>query len=211
MFNFSKKEQKIFASIILLIVLFIAYRLFNNKNAMIDSSISNTKDFSIVEDNEVESTDKLETINENEDIYIHISGRVKSPGLLVLEKGSRLIDAVKAAGGLDEDADLDKINLAKKLTDEEKIYIPFIGENTENKQILGLVSQDYNNTNSSLININTATQEELKTLPGIGEKTAEKIVKFRETQPFGMVEDLKEVPGIGDKKFNELRELICTN
>lgn len=211
MFNFSKKEQKIFASIILLIVLFIAYRLFNNRNAMIDSSISNTKDFSIVEDNEVESTDKLETINENEDIYIHISGRVKSPGLLVLEKGSRLIDAVKAAGGLDEDADLDKINLAKKLTDEEKIYIPFIGESIENNQILGLVSQDYNNTNSSLININTATQEELKTLPGIGEKTAEKIVKFRETQPFGMVEDLKEVPGIGDKKFNELRELICTN
>lgn len=211
MFNFSKKEQKIFASIILLIVLFIAYRHFNNKNAIIDSSISNTKDFTIVEDNEVERPDKLEIINENEDIYIHISGRVKSPGLLVLEKGSRLIDAVKAAGGLDEDADLDKINLAKKLTDEEKIYIPFIGENRENKQILGFVSQDYNNTNSSLININTATQEELKTLPGIGEKTAEKIVKFRETQPFGMVEDLKEVPGIGDKKFNELKELICTN
>ena len=88
---------------------------------------------------------------------VHISGQVYKPGIVILEAGSRLIDAVELAGGLKKDADLDKINLARKLSDEEKIFIPKIGEDPIEEVY---EFKNPNSSSSGKININTCTKEE---------------------------------------------------
>lgn len=151
------------------------------------------------------STNNSGETNENlEFIYVHISGAVKQSGLLKLEPGSRLIDAINLAGGATETADLDKVNLAEKLKDEARIHIPTYGE-AESVQI---TTENMSLNNSEFININTATKEELMSLPGIGDKTADKIIEYREGSPFEVIEDIMEVPTIGEKKFDELKDKI---
>lgn len=144
--------------------------------------------------------DNSEPADISEDIYIHISGEVKYPGIVELKSGSRLIDAVDKSGGISDDVDLDKINLAMVLEDEQKIYIPRIGEETTEETSVS--------TTESKVNINTADRETLMTLPGIGEKTADKIIKYRTEQSFKSIEEIQDVPGIGPAKFNELKDYI---
>ncbi len=143
-------------------------------------------------------------------IYVHISGAVARAGLLELKDGDRLFDAIDAAGGTTEGADLDAVNLSQKLTDESRIHIPLQGEGQV--QSLGIMSgvsgQAGGSTQGGLVNINHGTKEELMTLPGIGDKTADKIIKYREAQPFGSIEDIKEVSGIGEKKFEDIKDKI---
>ena len=145
-----------------------------------------------------------ENSEEPSEIMVHISGQVYNPGLVILEAGSRLIDAVELAGGLKKDADLDKINLAKKLSDEEKIYIPKIGE----EYIEEVYKSSNSSTTSGKININTCTKEELMSLPGIGEVLADRIMKYRSENKFQTIEDIKNVSGIGEKRFEDIKDLI---
>ena len=145
-------------------------------------------------------------IDENQDIMVHISGEVYKPGIIELSLGSRVIDAVNLAGGLKKDADLDKINLAKKLVDEEKIYIPKIGD--ENIPVEASKIDNFTDIGDGKININTCTKEELISLPGIGEVLAGRILEYREGNQFNTIDDIKNVSGIGDKKFESIRELI---
>lgn len=134
-----------------------------------------------------------------EKIYIHLSGEVRYPGLITVESGSRLFEAVEIAGGLSDIADIDQINLAMKLHDEDKIYIPKKGEN----------AQIYSNDKKSdIVNINTGSKEELMTLPGIGEKTAESIMEYRSANRFNKIEDIMNVPGIGEGKFKQIESRI---
>lgn len=159
------------------------------------------------EDNMVENIIDETDVEEDtypKEIVVHISGQVHNPGVVKLEPGARVIDAVNAAGGLKNDADLDKINLAKKLQDEDKIYIPKIGEDIDENLL------DFQNSveDGNKININTCTKEELMSLPGIGEVLADRIIQYREKTPFKKVEDLMNVSGIGEKKFESIKDMI---
>ncbi|MEG1311279.1 MAG: helix-hairpin-helix domain-containing protein [Romboutsia sp.] len=146
-------------------------------------------------------------------ITIHISGEVNSPGVVSIEYDKRLFDAVEKLGGLTENADFNKINLAMKIEDEKHYIIPKIGEKLE----LYNISEENNilnseNENSNKININIATIQELESLPGIGEATANKIVNYRkESGEFKSIEEIKNVNGIGDKKYDSLKDSITIN
>lgn len=144
-------------------------------------------------------------------IIVHIEGDVINPGVYELDADSRVFDAIDAAGGLQQTADRKKINLAKKIIDEEYIYIPREGEELTvgsfgNVPTTNLVGGD---TKSNLININTASAAELTALPGIGEVLANRIIEHRTSKgSFGSIEDLKNVSGIGDRKFSDIKDKI---
>ena len=154
---------------------------------------------------EIEGIEVDSTPVEPEPIGVHIGGQVKYPGFIWIEEGTRLYDALEQVGGPLEDANLDAINLSKKLTDEEKIHIPKIGEETE------IIMTSSNTSPGGKVNINRATEAELTTLPGIGPVLANKIVDYREASgPFKTIEDIKNVTGIGDKRFKDIEDLITT-
>lgn len=134
---------------------------------------------------------------------VHVDGAVASPGVYELAAGSRVNDAVAAAGGLSEGADTSALNLAAPLADGEKIYVPREGEPTDASA--PVVSQE-----GAPVNLNTATAAELDELPGIGESTAAAIIEDREQNgPFATPEDLMRVSGIGEKKYERLEGLVC--
>lgn len=170
------------------------------------------------EENETETNETIEKVNNN--IMVDVSGEVNEPGVIELEEGKRIKDAIELAGGLTNKADTTNINLAYKLEDGMKIQIPSkeeknktiqdnyisvdAGKNIENSEPNNIVKNK-----KSIININTANQKELETLPGIGESTAQKIIKYREEKgKFKKIEELKNVSGIGDAKFEKIKEYI---
>lgn len=146
-------------------------------------------------------------------IVVHIEGEVEKPGVYELKKDSRVYDAIDAAGGLLKDADRRRINLAKKITDEEYIYIA--NKNEENIEItyrenLLMPTDVIENTN--LININRANIMELKELPGIGDVLAGRIIEYRnEKGGFKSIEEIKNVSGIGDKRFSDIKDKVTIN
>lgn len=173
-----------------------------------------------------------EIIEKVEEYMVDIKGEVNNPGIYKLKKGSRVIDVVGEAGGLTESADTSVINLSKKITDEMVIII-YSRQEVENwvatkqqeeylqKKCLleeeGQVENDAcieektepeEKQPSTMVNINTATKEELMTLPGIGETKAEAIISYRKKTPFQKIEDLKNVSGIGDSTFEEIKSNI---
>ncbi len=193
----SKREQLIIISLIILVLTLSLFNFIKKEVFSKDKGEDN------MVENIIDETD-VEEDTYPEEIVVHISGQVHNPGVVKLEPGARVIDAVNAAGGLKNDADLDKINLAKKLQDEDKIYIPKIGEDIDENLL------DFQNSaeDGNKININTCTKEELMSLPGIGEVLADRIIQYREKTPFKKVEDLMNVSGIGEKKFESIKDMI---
>lgn len=160
-------------------------------------------------------------------MFVHIAGGVASPGVVELNAGSRVVDAVRAAGGLLPSADADRVNLAAPLQDGLRIVVPLIGQDVPNE--VPVMQPGNNSTNNAAqsststsngggaggaggaININTASASELDTLPGIGPSTATTIVAHRDQHgPFPTVDSLMEVRGIGQAKLDSLRDLITT-
>lgn len=132
-------------------------------------------------------------------IYVHVGGAVGRPGLYKLPDGARVNDAIRAAGGVNADADLDALNLASKLKDGDKVLVPKRGES--------VASAD--GGSSARVNINTATVDQLDTLPGIGPALAQRIIAYREKHGgFRKLDDLEKVPGIGPAKLDALRDLV---
>lgn len=199
--NISKKEKIIIALISAVIILFFIYRFIPSNNY-------EENNFEKVTSAENNSNNDLSVSTKDEDIYVHICGRVKNPGLIKVSANSRVVDAVEIAGGLYDDADLDKINLAKKLKDEDRIFIPKIGE--ESLDVAEEKNLEDENL-SEIININIASKEELQTLPGIGPKMAENIIEFRESEEFKEIIDIMQVSGIGEKKFQDIKKFITVN
>jgi competence protein ComEA len=146
-------------------------------------------------------------------IGVYISGEVKKGGVYYLDKESRVTNLIDIAGGLTENADISKINPAQKLNDSDKIIIPEKKEKIEEElqeTEENITNEEENYTSiSGKININTATKEELKTLNGIGEATANKIINYRKSNHFTEIEDIMNVPGIGEAKFNDIKDYIC--
>ena len=168
-----------------------------------------------------EMKENLETeVEQQGAIIVHITGEVKNWGVIELPQGSRVIDAVNKAGGFTETADTTKVNLAYELSDGVKIYIPSKTE-MQSSYVEEYITEDSGDNvitdenkkkerKNLLVNINSSTQTELETLPGIGPSTALKIISYREENGnFSSIEDIKNVQGIGENKFENIKELIC--
>lgn len=135
-------------------------------------------------------------------ICVYVCGAVAEPGVVELPEGSRGEDAVALAGGMTQEADTAYVNLAARLSDGEKLFIP-------TKEEAELLEQDESVRAGGLVNINTADSGELCTLPGIGESRAADIISFRERNgAFAAIEDIMKVPGIKANAFEKIREKI---
>ena len=148
--------------------------------------------------------------NNNTNIKVYITGEVKNQGVIELEEGARIADAIEKAGGKTEHANLKNVNLAYQLEDGQKIYIPNIND-IETEVIDDGASGIVGDTTAAqgIININKADENELQSLNGIGESLASSIVEYRkENGKFETIEDLKNVPGIGESKFENIKEYI---
>ena len=178
------------------------YKQSKEENSYIYTENFETNDEDIIQENAIE---------QEETITIHITGEVEYPGVVVLKNGDRIVDAIEAAGGETENADLDRLNLAYILSDGDKIHVPNKNdENTETEEIT--TENAVSRKKETSININTATLEELTQLPGIGEATANKIIEYRKQNgKFKTIEEIKNVPGIGDSKFENLKDKIKIN
>ena len=152
-------------------------------------------------------------------IFVDIGGAVKNPMLAELPDGSRVDDAIQAAGGLKQEADMSSINRAEFLLDGQKIYIPSLALDEEGNVIEGAAAgtsagavsgaSSSGGTPSGKVNINTADSTQLQTLNGVGPATAQKIIDYRQSNgSFSSVEDIKNVSGIGDKTFEKLKDYI---
>lgn len=175
---------------------------------------------------------KKERSPSNENLLkVDIKGQVNNPGIYSLKEGSRVIDVIEASGGLTENANTTVINLSKKIEDEMVIIIysndqvnDFSKTKEIEKQVIeNCIKKDENslqndacikqtneetNIDNKIININTATQEQLMTLSGIGESKAKDIISYRTQNQFTSIEDIKNVPGIGESLFAKIKENI---
>jgi len=143
-------------------------------------------------------------------LCVYVSGAVAYPDVYELASDSIVKDAIEAAGGPTDEADLNRINLARRVHDEEQIYVPRKGEESppvsppSDSPLLPSSSQE-----GGKVNINTATAEELDALPGIGPSIAQRIIDYRTTNgPFRSIEEIKNVKGIGDITFEKLKDKI---
>ena len=208
--NTKQKIGLILAALLIVILAFIwIFSIYGNdppKNEIKKSQESN---------NEVEFKLGIKE-KENKTIMVDISGEIITPGVVKLPEGSRIIDAITAAGGKTEDADLSKVNLAYILDDGVQLYIPRYNEKLEKEIVqtepgVGIIQEGISTTSKkdSKVNINTANKEKLATLPGIGEGTAEKIIEYRsKTGKFKVIDEIKKIPGIGESKFKSLKDKI---
>lgn len=231
-------KKKIIISVILLIILaigFVIYILAGNSNdystldlendALVDSgknveneqenSMQSADNTNVTDDgNDIDNTNQV--TEEVVEIAVHITGEVKKQGLIYLKEGSRVADAIEKAGGETKNADLSQINLAYVLQDGQKIYVP--NKNEKISQYItgnsGNNDTEENNTSNlskedSKVNINTANQSELDSLPGIGPSIAQKIIDYREENGnFKTIEELQNVKGIGDSKYEEIKDRV---
>ena len=218
----NKKKIFVFAIILLICptILLVKDKLNFKDDIYVLTEESTVSDENKNNDKKEKIEDEKENIS-NKEITVYVSGEVNKSGVVTLKEGDRLAVAVEKLGGTTKKADLNNINLAIRVKDEEHYIIPKIGEAKQENL------KDVNNTkdienaeiknentakDSSKININTATLEELDKLPGVGEATANKIISHREENgQFKNIEDIKNVNGIGDKKFEKMKELICVN
>ena len=158
-------------------------------------------------------------------VIVHVSGHVVNPGVYELSPTDRVEAAVEAAGGMSEDADANRLNLARVVQDGEQIYVPGLAtDDTATNQSGASSSVPSTSTSSKSssqsagsagssrtqkVNINTADANELCSLPGVGQSTAQKIITYRQTEGrFATKEDLKQVSGIGEKKYAALADFI---
>ncbi|EHR49956.1 DNA uptake protein [Saccharomonospora marina XMU15] len=141
-------------------------------------------------------------------LVVSVVGKVANPGLVTLPPGSRVADAIHQAGGASQDADLLTVNLARRLSDGEQLYVgvpvpPGMPRPTAPGQ------EAAGQANPTEVDLNTADQRQLEALPGVGEVTAQRILDWRERNgPFTAVEQLREIDGIGEKRFADLREQV---
>ncbi|MDE0186280.1 MAG: helix-hairpin-helix domain-containing protein [Candidatus Poribacteria bacterium] len=149
------------------------------------------------------------------EIVVHVAGAVESPGVYHLQVGSRVEKAVEIAGGATEKADIHKLNLAAKISDGQRIYVPALRQLSPlpggaNQSLSGSPASNSPISNQELlIDLNVATLEQLQTLPRIGPVMARRIIEYRETNgSFSSVDDLVRVRGIGDKTLEQFRHLV---
>jgi competence protein ComEA len=155
----------------------------------------------------LEIEDPVTAISESQDLLVvHVAGAVRRPGIYELPSGSRVDDAIRAAGGPKPRAELALVNLAAPVADGQQVVVPGLRDATAaagGGATGGTVSQP------QPVRLNSATPEELDALPGVGPVTAQRIVEYREQYgAFASIDDLDAVPGIGPTRLEQLRELL---
>jgi len=178
------------------------------------SNVSNLRSDEALENVIDKSDNGSDTAGKGKVIFVHVAGAVKKPGVYRLEEGQRVYEAIELAGPTD-DADLDSLNLARLLYDEERIYVPKKGD-AGNSLGLGTGSVGTDPSGYSTegypgfpININIATASQLESLPGIGPVLADRIIAYRKQNGrFQNKEELKNVSGIGDKTYSRIAKYI---
>ncbi len=143
-------------------------------------------------------------------VYVYVCGAVNNPGVYELSSDSRVYEALEMAGGITDDAAATALNLAERIYDGQQIYVPTWEEFQEGWTSSSAAEEA--GDASALININTATKEELMTLTGIGETRAESIIAYREENgPFAAIEDLMLVSGIKEASFEKIKDYITVD
>lgn len=206
--NLDNKQKKIVIIVGIIIIIGILYFIYNGIDKKSKDQIDNN--MLSIENNTKENEGSKELV------IVHITGAVKTPGIVKLPEGARIEDAIDKAGGLTEDADISDVNLAYVLEDGIKIKIPTISEEKNEEIIInssgeGIVEKEIsNNSENKIININKANETDLQTLPGIGASLAGRIVEYRNSNgKFNEIEDIKNVSGIGDSKYENIKNFIC--
>lgn len=197
-----EKTKKILVAIIFMILIILVII------KIIDNYYEKNEDKTISITNFIENDDEDE--ERDTKIKVYITGEVKNQGVIELEEGDRIADAIEKAGGKTEQANLKDVNLAYQLEDGQKIYIPNIDDmeaEIVDDSSNGII-EDEGLTNET-VNINKADEAELQSLNGIGASLAASIVQYRnENGKFKTIEELKNVPGIGDSKYENVKEKI---
>ena len=207
--------KKIILVVLILIIgsIYLFYLYFNGKNEEVDS-----KEKVIVRKEDIE--EEIVTM-----CFFDIKGEVASPGVYSIECDKRIVDAINLSGGLTKNSDTSVLNLSKKIEDgmviviyskkEVSNYLKTLEEESKKNSICsssnvvnGACIGNNNANNNSLININTASLEELMSLSGIGESKARNIISYRVNNPFKSIEDLLNVDGIGESIYVKIKENI---
>ena len=204
------KDQVIIGIIAFLLGITSGYILFGENlstdfstNLLLNDELNNSEDIII---NKSRQENQKNISDEAKTIKVYITGSVKKPGVYSIKEGDRVIDLFQKAGGETIGADLEKINMASYLKDGEKIYIPSV---TENNKFNSYSTTSSYNSNSKLININLANQNELQKLSGIGPSKAKAIIKYREKNgSFKNIKDLIKVSGIGNATLNKIEDEV---
>ena len=204
----NKNKDKIIIGLIIALAIAIGNNFIKEKQG--DSLNEN---FTLLDKNEDDLLLEDETdddAKENEAMKVHITGQINREGVYEIKDGDRLEDLINKAGGLSPDADSKSLNLAMKLEDQMKIYIPSKDEilDQEDDSTDQIISNADPSSQEVKININEASKEELMTLPNIGEKRAQAIIDYRESKKFETIEEIKNVTGIGDKFYQAMQDLI---
>ena len=210
--NLNKKKKTTILIIAIIVAIGMIYFIYNKNQIRSDIDLESE----ILISNTSENKTNVEI--QEDLVIIHITGSVKNPGIVKLKYGSRIEDAIEAAGGLTENADITNVNLAYVLDDGVKIRIPSItDEKNGDEQILeeGSGENIIEETNMTFgastkeVNINKATETELQSLPGIGASLASRIIEYRnQNGKFSKIEDIKNVNGIGDSKYDNIKDFI---
>ena len=213
------KKQKIIVMVIIAVIAgSILYYVYGKDETTYQTEILPYEENTLKEKEEIKEMEETEA-----EIIIYITGEVNQEGVYSLPEGARVADAIEQAGGLTENAYTEEINLAYVLEDGVKIKIPNkddIYNKVETNTITevenyitaesGMDIEERQTKTSEKVNINTATQEELETLVGVGPSIANKIVQYRkENGNFKTVDDIKNVSGIGESKFEKIKDYVC--
>ncbi|MBR3401672.1 MAG: helix-hairpin-helix domain-containing protein [Parasporobacterium sp.] len=188
----NKRIFKLLPALITIIVAGVVFCCVQEKQ----TGIVITEEFSGPEEIPAEKTSES-----GQDIWVYVWGCVKHPGVYRLETGARVFEAVEMAGGMTEDAGEGILNLAQELEDGQQICVPSEAQIDSEKNRL-------QEADDGRININTATEAELMSLPGIGKVKAGSIIRYREETPFLVIEDIMNVQGIKEEAFRKIRDLI---
>ena len=192
-----KKTLLKILSVVLILLIAVILRIHDGKKA----------DITIESSEPAEETEYIEESSVQQTaIFVDISGAVEKPGVYEVSQETRLFEVIEMAGGLTGDADADHVNQASFVEDGQKIIIPVKGGDTADD--LSSSASENPGTDSGLININTAAADELKTLNGIGDAMAERIIEYRSSRAFRSKEDIMSVEGIGSKTYEKIKDHI---
>lgn len=187
-------------SVVLILLIALVLRIHDENKADITIETEKPADEQEYSDN----SDARET--RSQILFVDIGGAVEKPGVYEVSKDTRLFEVIEMAGGLSEDADTDHVNRASFVEDGQKIIIPVKGSDVTGD--LDTTAASSTVAENGLININTASADELKTLNGIGDVMAEKILEYRSSRAFKSKEDIMSVDGIGSKIYEKIKDRI---
>lgn len=200
----SYRYHLVIAGVVLVVILLAAsQRVFN-------SSLTSGQPLSTTTTAVSSSLSSSGTGGQPSRVCVDVKGAVKHPGIYYFRRGSRVAEALKAAGGPLANAEMKAVNLAKELADQQVVYVPMIGEQVSTETSGELpVSTAQDNNGKSPINLNTATKEQLCQINGIGDKKADLIIEYRQQHgQFKTVDELTQVTGFGEKTVAKLRDQV---